>query len=210
MKHLSALILSVFFEYSPLTASPDVATFDNSEIALPQLTIGKEPETPEEKLIRKQLTNIPDDWVSTYRNSFTYWNNHKNIAGLPAALLALDKERDELNTRKAYSTRDITDEGSALRSLAIYYVKISKTNPEEAKRLIQYINEKLKPLKEEFHPALPYKENNSSNNLYNSRQSDLRSLFIGLKRIKQHYPELQGLEEMGDLLSDERFPASTK
>ncbi len=203
-------MLSVFFESSSLTGSPDIATFDNSEIPLPQLTIGKKPETPEEKLLRKQLTDIPDDWVSTYRNSFTYWNNHKNIEGLPTALLALDKEWNDLNARKAYSTRDITDGGSALRSLAIYYIKISKTNPEEAKRLIQYINEKLKPLKEEFHPELPYKENSPSNNLYNSRQSNLRSLFIGLKRIKRHYPELQELEEMGDLLVDERFPTIQK
>jgi len=208
MKYLGALILAVFSAYSPLTASPDVATFDNSEIILPQLTIGKKPETPEENLIRKQFTEPSND--STYWSSFTHWSNHKNIAGLPSALLALDKEWNDLNTRKAYSPRDIIDGGSALRSLVIYYVKISKTNPEEAKHLIQYINEKLKPLKEEFHPELPYKENTSINNLYNRRQSELRSFFLGLKRIKQHYPELQGLEEIGDPLVDERFPTIQK
>ncbi|MFA6287111.1 MAG: hypothetical protein WC661_06955 [Opitutaceae bacterium] len=216
MKHSSPLILSVFFACSPLTASPDVATFDNSEIAMPELTIGKKPETPEEKLIRKQFTAPRDDF--TYWSSFTYWSKHMDIAGLPAALNALDKEWGDLSTRKADSTRDITYAEKALSTLTSYYVKISKINPEEAERLIQYINEKLKPLKEEFHPELPYRsayvnpppnvsfEEIYSNAIYNNRQRELRSFFLRLKRIKRHYPELQGLDEMGDLLVDERFP----
>lgn len=210
----------MLLEYPPLAASPDVATFNNSEIEIPRLTIGKRPETPEEKLLRKQFTAPRDDF--SYWNSFAYWSNHKDIARLPAALLALDKECNDLSTRKADSTRDIAHAGQALTTLTIYYAKISKTNPEEAKHLIQYINEKLKPLKEEFHPESPYRraylnpptdvsfDQNYANSIYNMRQSELRSFFIRLKRLKRHYPELQGLEDMGELLTDERLPKIQK
>lgn len=209
-------IIGLILSNSLLTASPADANFDDSKVTLPPLTISQHTEPSPQP--------PPQEPPAAIREDFAYWSGQiqKDATALPAALNAFEEEWRKLASRKTDSTRDIVYASKALRTLTIYYVKLSKTNPEEANHLIQYINENLKPLKQEFHPESPYRsvylnpppgaslENNYANNIYNMRQGELRSFFIGLKRLKKFYPELQALDEMGDLLIDGRSPAVQK
>ena len=160
---------------------------------------------------------------------------HQDGSLLGDALAAFDREYADLRVRSASTTaRDVELAAKGLRTLASYARKLHAQDQAAAEALMAQINTRLQPLLEEFKPNAPYRRvfvnlppsnlisamnseaggdpaiprdsaENQANNLYNIRQSALRSFFIGMKRLRAFYPELKSLDARIDAVDDPRL-----
>jgi hypothetical protein len=154
----------------------------------------------------------------------------KGDAVLAAVWDAFDREYAEARERSASTGRDVEFAARGLRTLASHSLKIYARDPAAAEALMAQINTRLKPLLDEFKPNAPYRRvfsnlpsgglssetsgdsaiprdlaENQANNIYNIRQNALRSFFIGMKRLRAFYPELQRLDARIDAVDDPRL-----
>jgi hypothetical protein len=140
-------------------------------------------------------------------------------AVLAAAWDAFDREYAEARERSASTGRDVAFATKGLMTLTWHSLKIYARDQVAAEALMAQINTRLQPLLEEFKPNAPYRRvflnlpsaaptalaENRANNIYNIRQSALRSFFIYLKHLKAFNPELQSLDARIDTVDDPRL-----
>jgi hypothetical protein len=143
----------------------------------------------------------------------------KGDAVLAAAWDAFDREYAEARESVASTGRDVEFATKGLMTLMSHSLKTCARDPVATEALMAQINTRLQPLLEEFKPNAPYRRvflnlpsaaprdlaENQANNIYNIRQSALRSFFIYMKRLKAFTPELQSLDARIDAVDDPRL-----